>query len=82
MIENEKKVSQEVVNISSNVVRFEIEGLRHVLKPGERASIHVNYALPRQFANNRDPIPSAIDLMTGGAVVSVLDKRAMGHART
>lgn len=82
MIENETKVSQEVVNISSNVVRFELDGLRHVLKPGERTNVHTNYALQRRFAENRDPIPSAIDLMTGGAVVSVTDKRALGHVRS
>lgn len=66
----------EVVNISSETIKFEIAGVRFTLGPKEKAQVHRNYALPRKMAEGRDPIPSAIELLTNHKVLLVTDKRA------
>jgi len=66
----------EVVNISSNNVRFEIEGNRYVLRPGQTVSLHKSYALPRAMVKGKDPVPSVVELLTSKQVLAVTDQRA------
>lgn len=66
----------EVINISSHPVRFEVDGNRYVLKPGQVVSLHNSYALARQMTKGRDPVPSVIELLTGRQVLAVTDPRA------
>ncbi len=68
----------DVVNISAQVVRFEIEGNRYVLRPGQTVSLHKSYALERKHAKNRDAIPSVIEMLTSKMVLQVNDHRARG----
>lgn len=68
----------EVINVSGEVVRFEIDGIRYKLSERERITIHQNYALPRHLKKDKDPLPSVIDMLTGGKVLHVEDKRARG----
>lgn len=68
--------TQEVVNISSETVKFVIGEMKIVLKPGEKIAVHKNYAFPRKLKKDRDPLPSVVELETGGRVVPTSDKRA------
>lgn len=68
--------TEKVINITSNNVRFEIDGTRFELKPSEQITINRSYALPRHFKQGKDPVPSVIELLTGGMVLHVGDKRA------
>lgn len=68
----------EVINVSAEVVRFEIDGTRHKLKSLEAVSINKAYALPRQLQEGRDPVPSTIELLTNKKVLAVNDTRAKG----
>lgn len=65
----------EVVNISSEIVKIEIDKVKHKLNPKERLTVHKNYATPRLMQQGRDPVPSSIELMTNGKVLPVTDKR-------
>lgn len=65
----------EVINVASQMVRFEIDGNRYVLKPGQTVALHRSYALPRTVAG-RDQVPSVVELLTSKQVLSVTDKRA------
>ncbi len=66
----------EVINISSEPVKFELNGVRYKLAPKERLQVHKNYALPRIMMAGRDPVPAAIELLTNGKVILATDKRA------
>lgn len=63
--------TKEIVNISQNVVKFEIAGTRFVMKPGDRRFIHKNYATARAMQPNRDPVPSTIELLTNKMVLPI-----------
>ena len=76
LVNAEEQNTQEVINISSEVVKFDVDNMRIVLKPGEKITIHKNYAFPRKLKKERDPIPSVVDLLTGGRVVATTDRRA------
>ena len=77
VIENEETNSIECVNISSETIRFEIERVRYRLGPKDKVVLHKNYALPRAMQPGRDPVPSAIALLTNHKVLPITDKRAM-----
>jgi hypothetical protein len=66
----------EVINISGQNIRFEVDGNRYVLRPGQVVSLHNAYALPRQMQKNKDPIPSVIEMLTAKQVLAVTDPRA------
>lgn len=76
LINAHEQNTQEVVNISSETVKFDIGDMKIVLKPGERIAIHKNYAFPRKLKQDRDPLPSVVELETGGRVVATTDRRA------
>lgn len=76
MSEKKKAESATIINVSSEEVRFELDGLDYVLKPRETLATHANYALPRKMADNRDPVASVVDLLTGGKVLHIGDRRA------
>lgn len=65
----------EVMNISSEIMKFEISGVRYKLSPRETAHIHKNYAIPRIMQEGRDPVPSVIELLTNRKVLPTSDKR-------
>jgi hypothetical protein len=77
IIEDEDTNSVECVNISSETLKFEIDGVRYKLGPRDRVHLHKNYALPRAMQPGRDPVPSAVALLTSHKVLPVTDKRAM-----
>lgn len=66
----------QVVNTSSEIMRFEIDGVRFKLKHGERAQIHKTHATARAMQPGRDPVPSTIELLTNKWVVPITDPRA------
>ncbi len=66
----------EVINISAGNVRFEIEGNRYILRPGQVVSLHKSYALPRSMVKGKDPVPSVVELLTAKQVLAVTDPRA------
>lgn len=66
----------EVINISADKVVFIIDSYRHVLKPKEISKIPTVYAMPRKLQPDRDPIPSVIELETGGKVLPVTHSKA------
>ncbi len=66
----------DVINISSNVVRFEIDGNKYVLKPRQTTKLHKSYALMRKMSADRDPLPSQIELLTSKRVLAITDERA------
>lgn len=77
VVEQEFQTNQvEVINISSTNVRFEIEGNRYVLRPGQTVSLHKSYALPRSMVKGKDPVPSVVELLTAKQVLAVTDSRA------
>lgn len=65
----------EVINISSETMKFEIDGMKIKLAPKERFKIHKNYATPRVMQPERDPVPSTIELLTNKKVLPINDKR-------
>ena len=66
----------ECVNISSETLKFEIDGTRFKLAPKERVTLHKAYARPRKTHESRDAVPSAIELLTNHKVLPIDDKRA------
>lgn len=71
----------EVVNIAPQVMKFNIDGVDYELKPKETMKISPSYALPRQMQKDKDPVPSVIELMTGGNVLATSlpkARRALG----
>ncbi len=66
----------EVINIASHPVRFEIDGNKYILKPGQVVSLHNSYALAKQLQKNKDPIPSVVEMLTSKMVLAVTDPRA------
>lgn len=80
LIEPDNNV-QEVINISSENVKMQIGDMRVTMKPGDRLQVHRNYAFPRQLREGRDPIPSVVELESGGKVVPTTDPRARSMLR-
>jgi hypothetical protein len=68
----------EVVNISGEIMRFELDGQRFKLKPGETASVLKQHVVMRRTAPDRDPVQSTIALLTNNKVVAIDDPRARG----
>lgn len=70
----------EAINVSSDVARFEIDGVRHAMKPRERRRFPTGYCAQRVFTGSsgakRDPLPSVIELLTNKRVLPVADPRA------
>lgn len=76
--ESEYENTSEVVNVSSMVMKFEIAGQKIRMKPGEIRSFPKAYATARQLQPKpRDPVPSIIELETGGNVVPATNPRAV-----
>jgi hypothetical protein len=67
--------SEEVVNISSMPARLHIDNLRIVLKPGQRIRVPKAYVRRHAMQPGRDPVASAIHMMTDGRVVPATDPR-------
>jgi hypothetical protein len=65
----------ECVNVGGRTVKFEIEGNRHVVKPGGSVMLHKSYGLPRKMAPNRDAVPSVVETLTNRQVLPVTDQR-------
>lgn len=77
IIEDEEESNTvECVNISGETMRFEIEKVKYKLGPRERVVLHRNYALPRAMQPGRDPVPSAIELLTNHKVLPISHPRA------
>jgi hypothetical protein len=66
----------EVVNISSEIMKFELERIKYKLKPKEVVKIPKAYAMVKVMAEGRDPVPPTIELLTNKKVLPVTDKRA------
>lgn len=66
----------EVVNISAETMKFELDGVRFKMAPKSVEKIHKNYATPMILQEGRDPIPSTIERLTNRKVLPVTDKRA------
>ena len=71
----------EVINISGHNVKFDIDGNRYLLKPGQTTRLHKAYALPRSMAAERDPLPSVVEMLTSKKVLAITDPRAKGRSR-
>ena len=67
--------SEEVCNISSAPARLHIDNLRIVLKPGQRVRVPKAYVRRHAMQPGRDPVASAIHMMTDGRVVPSSDPR-------
>ncbi len=81
---DEESNTVEMINVSAEVVKFEVDGTRHKLAPLQTVTIHRAYALPKQLQPGRDPIPSTVEMLTNKKVLPVDDKRAksaVGAAR-
>lgn len=76
MAQNQKMEPRTIINISSENVTLELDGLEFRLKPYETTKTHANYALPRLLQKGRDPVASVVDLLTNGKVVDTEDRRA------
>lgn len=76
IIEDEETNTIECVNISSETMRFEIDKVKYKLGPKEKVQLHKSYAMPRAMQQGRDPVPSAIELLTGSKVLPITDRRA------
>lgn len=63
--------TKEIVNISSQTVRFQIDNQKIVMQPGDRRRINANYATARALQPNRDPVPSVVELLTNKMVLPV-----------
>lgn len=63
--------TKEIVNVSQNLVKFEIAGTKFQMKPGDRRHIHKSYATARAMQPNRDPVPSTIELLTNKMVLPI-----------
>jgi hypothetical protein len=74
--EDEDSNMEEVINISSEVMRFELDGMKFKLQPKEVVQIHRNHAIPKILQKDRDPVASTIEMLTNKKVLSVKDKRA------
>lgn len=66
----------EVVNISSERMKFELEGQMHVMKPGDRRRVPRYLTVSRVMQKGKDPVPSAIELLTNKKVLPITDPRA------
>jgi len=66
----------EVINISDQPMRFNLDGMIYVLEPLERAKVHSSYTKNRQMQPKRDPVKPILELMTNGKVLPVTDPRA------
>lgn len=66
----------ECVNISSETIRFEIEKVRYKLGPKDKVVLHKNYATPRIMQQDRDPVPSTIELLTNNKVLPITHPKA------
>ena len=73
--------TEEVINVCAFPQKFEISGVRYTLKPGQKVRIHRNYATNRQMQVDRDRIPSAVELMTGGNVLPVSHSKVPKHLK-
>lgn len=67
--------SEEVCNISSQPAKIHIDNLKIVLKPGQRISVPKQYVRRHAMQPGRDPVASAIHMMTDGRVVPSSDPR-------
>lgn len=66
----------DVINVSPQVARFQLDGMRYKLKPGQVSQCRATYARPMKLRPGADPIPSVIDRETNGRVLCVEDPRA------
>jgi hypothetical protein len=73
---NQDRNSVECVNITSHTVKFEVAGVRYVVKSHQMIQLHRAYALPRKMQRNRDPIASVIEMISGKQVLACNDPRA------
>lgn len=71
-----KMESVSIINVSSESVSFELDGLEHTLRPRESMKTHASYGLPRHLQKGRDPVASVVDMLTNGRVVHEGDRRA------
>lgn len=67
---------EEIVNISSEPMVFELDGAIYELKPKDRVKVHKNYAMPRVLQKGRDPVASTVELLTNKKVLWIKDRRA------
>lgn len=82
--DNEEPNDAEVVNISSEIMRFELDGIRYKLGPKETTRINKVHTISKKTAPGRDPVAPTIELITNKKVVPTTDKRAravMGPAQ-
>ena len=77
VIESDEETNTvECVNVSSETVRFEIDKVKYRLGPLDRVVLHKNYTLPKVMQPERDPVPSAIELLTNKKVLPITHPRA------
>lgn len=62
--------TKEIVNVSQSTVVFEIDGVKHKMRPGERRRIPATYATAHRIAG-RDPVACAIELLTNKMVLPI-----------
>lgn len=60
--------TEEVENVSSMPAKFVVDNMRITLQPKGRVRIHKNYTRKQKMAKDRDPVASAIELMTNNRV--------------
>jgi hypothetical protein len=71
----EEENTREVMNISNNIIRFELDGARYKMGPKETRRIHKNYATRMLMREGRDPVPSTVELLTNKQVLPIDDPR-------
>lgn len=66
----------QIVNVSSQMAKFELDGMKYKLRPGQIGECRASYARPMQLQKSADPLPSVVDRETNGRVLCVEDPRA------
>jgi hypothetical protein len=56
-------------NVSAETVKFEIDGTRYRMKPGDRITLNVAYTRPSVMMQGRDPVQSVVERLTSRKVL-------------
>lgn len=66
----------EVINISGEIMRFELDGAKYKLKPKQTVKVHQSYGTAKKLQSDRDAVPSTVELLTNKKVLPITDSRA------
>lgn len=76
MPEQDDDSDRPVINVSSDTVRFKMNGAKVVMAPGDVRHIPKAYAIPRQLQPNAPALPSTVEHITGNKVYPIDHEKA------